>query len=113
MPCFIEHLTSIVRIGAQALKWGDPWQKVVVVRWLSPKLVELIGFDAAGQRFTVTDFRSIEGMLSRLGVDEAQWTRKDADGNERVIRWKGRHDLYRAEEGEQLNRQAAGEAQNQ
>lgn len=97
MPCFIEHLTSIVRVGPSAHKHGDCWQKQVVVRWISPKLVELIGFDAGGQRFTVADFRAIEGTLSRLGVDRARWTRKAEDGTERVIEWEGRHDLYRDE----------------
>lgn len=92
MTAFIEHLTSIIRVGAAT--YGQPWTKQVVVRWLSPTLVELIGFTAGGQRFTVDDFRAIESVLVRLGVQKAQWTRKREDGSERVIEWTGRPDLY-------------------
>jgi len=118
MPAVIEHLTSLIRIGPQTHKWGDPWTKQVVVRWLCPKSVELIGFDAGGQRFTVSDFRAVEELLCGLGAEEAQWTRKMEDGTERLIKWKGRHDLYEHShkyvvdvEGERLSRMAAGEPQ--
>ncbi len=89
---FIQHTSSLIRIGADGAKLGDEWTDPVTVVWISAAEVLLLGFRSDG--FSVEKFRAIEQLLSGLGVDKVTWYRVKA-GKSRRIDWTVRHDLYR------------------
>lgn len=78
MPATIEHLVSLLRIGAKTNTYGDPYEFAVTVRWLSPSTVELLGFSRTGEgRFLPSHFKAIREALVSAGAEEAVWTRKN------------------------------------
>lgn len=94
MKAFTQHLSSLIRFGDAAEKYGDEWDDTVTIVWLSPTEVLLVGMKSD---FSAEKFRAIEAEGSRLGIDKATWFRVK-NGAERRIEWKIRHDLYRKQQ---------------
>jgi hypothetical protein len=84
MSAFIEHLTSLIRVGGADAKHGDAYRAAVTVRWQSPTHVEMVGLVA--DRFTPADFKAIEQLLATVGVRIVTWIRLK-NGKSRLVTW--------------------------
>jgi len=83
---FTEHLTSLLRIGKDGAKYGDDFELSVVIRWIDPQNVELVGMSTLrkqtqGKRkkakcFNLEHHRAIRAELTRLGIKTAHWVRR-------------------------------------
>ena len=97
MHAFTEHLISVIRVGKTTVKYGDPFEQAVIVRWLSPTTAELAAMNSQ-TRFTTQTFRAIEAELVRLGITEVFWTRRGEATARRIVRHK--RDVSRAQPGQ-------------
>lgn len=84
MKAHMEHLASVIRVGRDGFKYGDPYTFSATVKWISTEEVEIVG---ALRAPTMSEYKAFFELCKEIGIKTMIVTRIK---NGQVIRLKKR-----------------------